>query len=168
MKLPITVTTDVTQEELSVFVKQSIIKQFKYLKYAKYFLYFVILLMLLNTYNMAQAGAHWSNFLRMGVFIVVLFLLWQFMPKIQAKNIYQQKKADFDHSTYLFSENSMSIKSATIAAELNWNAFKKVEKDENFLWLFVAQNQSYILPLRCFENKEILDAVYQLAKGKIK
>lgn len=165
MQLPIIITTNVTQEELKIFVKQSFIKQFKYLKY---FFYIGVPLILLNTYNMLQTGAPWSDFVRVGVFVGVLFFVWKFIPGSNAKNIYKQKKDDFDHSVYTFSEESVSVKSATVEATLNWDAFKKVEKDENFLWIFVTANQTYILPTRCFETEEILDAVYQLAKSKIK
>jgi hypothetical protein len=48
MQLPITVTTNVTQEELRIFIKQSLFKSFKYLKYFKYYFFFLVIMILLQ------------------------------------------------------------------------------------------------------------------------
>jgi hypothetical protein len=165
MQDPIIVTVNVTQEELRIFMKQSLLKHFKYLKY---FLFFAVPLILLNVYTLIQAGSSWSNIVGIFIPFFVIFIAWQFLTRIGSKNTYQQKKEDFEHSVYTFSDDGLNLKSATVEAKLNWDAFKKVELDNKFLWLFISKNQAYILPIRCFEKKETLDAVYQLLKEKIK
>ena len=167
MQLPITITTNVTQDELRIFVKQSLFKSFKYLKYLKYYFCFLIIMILLNA-SATEQDLDWTYYLRIAAYILVPFILWHSLIRVGAKNTYKEKKDDFDHSIYTFSDDGINFQSATVEAKLSWDAFKKVDIDKDFLWLFVAKNQAYILPIRCFENKETLDAVYQLTKDNIK
>lgn len=164
MQKPIIVTVDVTQEELRIFMKQSLLK---HLKYSKYILFLAVPLILLNVYTLIQAGSKWSDIIGMSIPFVIMFIAWQLLTRYGAKNTYQQKKEDFEHSVYTFSDDGLHLKSATVEAKLNWDAFKKIELDKKFIWLFISKNQAYILPIRCFDNNESLDAVYELVQEKI-
>lgn len=161
MTSPITVTINVTQEEVKTFMKRL------FLKHLKYFLYFGAALILLNTYNLWNLGTGISDVLRTVVFFVAIFLCWQLTFHFGAKNIYKNKKDDFDHSIYSFSEDKLEIQSASGEIKLNWNGIDRVEEDKDFLLLYPAMNQAYILPKRCFQDKETLEAVLQLAQRMI-
>ena len=104
----------------------------------------------------------WAYFVPWALLLVLLVSSYSGAKQHMASN-----KALHEKIHYVFSESGMDTTAASFSGTMAWqNVFAAHETGSNFL-IFIARNMMYIIPKRCFQSAEQIDAFKRLLRAEL-
>lgn len=147
MKLPFSVEVNITREELHTFFKS-----FSPIKF-NYYIYIAVGLVLFNTYRTSLTLGITFTVLALAFVGISIFLQKNNIKQLSQKH-YDLHKADFQSTSFSFSEEGIEIKNASATTTTNWAYLSKVELKADLILLYNQKNEVHIIPKRCFPSDQ--------------
>jgi hypothetical protein len=112
--------------------------------------------------QMGPNDSYWGFFIPWGILIFLIGGTY-----LGSKRQLASHKAMNETHHYTFLNEGINSVSASTSAHQDWDNIREaVETKTNFL-LFIALNQMYIIPKRCFQNEEQIDLFRDMLKRQL-
>jgi len=98
----------------------------------------------------------------------ILFLLIYGIAFLKIKKMPDENGSILEEKTYIFSEEGLKQISTNSESFTKWNAFKSIEENKKYIFLFVDKIAAYVIPKRIFQDSKEINDFVDFLKEKIK
>ncbi|BDX37821.1 hypothetical protein CYCD_11760 [Tenuifilaceae bacterium CYCD] len=97
-----------------------------------------------------------------------LYLLIYGIAFLKIRKMPDENGSILEEKTYIFSEEGLKQISTNSESFTKWNAFKSIEENKKYIFLFVDKIAAYVIPKRVFQDSKEMNDFVDFLKGKIK
>lgn len=101
------------------------------------------------------------------VVVVATFFLKPLTIMLSSKRYFNSNKLLQQQMRYDFGDVSFNLNSESGSANIKWENLYKVNEYKEVFALFISRLQAYIIPKRCFENKEDMERFKEILRANI-
>lgn len=93
----------------------------------------------------------------------------RFIIKKRVKRLYKQEenKRILTKHRITLEEQFLLEESEFGSSQTNWNSVGKIDKDDNYIYIYLSTLSAFVIPLNSFHNNEEMEVFYSSLRSKV-